>query len=104
MSIQYFILDARGEPVDCDLLTWARWMETAERHVADDHVGTFRVSTVFLGFDHRILGEGPPLLWETMIFGPRHHQLDSRQRRYSSRAAALEGHAQALTLVRQATS
>ncbi len=29
----------------------------------------FVVSTVFLGLDHRFLGEGPPILFETMAFG-----------------------------------
>ncbi|MET4017696.1 hypothetical protein BSZ19_21820 [Bradyrhizobium japonicum] len=30
------------------------------------------VSTVFLGLDHRFVGEGPPLLFETIIFGGEH--------------------------------
>lgn len=30
--------------------------------------GRRSVSTVFLGFDHRYVGDGPPLLFETMIF------------------------------------
>jgi hypothetical protein len=34
--------------------------------IAED--GSWRVSTVWLGIDHRNWGDGPPLLFETMIF------------------------------------
>jgi len=68
MSDKY-ILDGKT-PVPVDLMTWARWFETADRSVAQTIVGNKRVSTVFLGIDHRF-GDGPPLLFETMIFnGP----------------------------------
>lgn len=95
----YYILDADGEtPVPCDdILEWARWFEYARRHVArddlrenDEHV---RVSTVFLGFDHRLTPrtEAPlaPLLWETMVFGGSR---DREQHRYTSCRDALENH------------
>lgn len=67
MSDKY-ILDGRT-PVPCDLLTWAKWFETAERHVAKDVMGDVTVSTIFLGLDHNWGGRGPPVLFETMIFG-----------------------------------
>lgn len=64
---RYFTLDGH-EPVPCsDLLKWARWFQTAGRHVAQDEFGDWIVSTVFLGIDHR-WGEGPPILFETMAF------------------------------------
>jgi hypothetical protein len=59
---------------------WAR--------VADDTLGAVRVSTVFLGLDHR-WGDGPPLLFETMVFGG---PLNGNQERYSTWDAAAEGH------------
>jgi len=63
-----YILDGKS-PVPCDdLIEWARWFETAERHVAETQVGPVLVSTVFLGINHSF-GRGPPLLFETMIFG-----------------------------------
>jgi hypothetical protein len=63
-----YILKGR-EPVRCrDLIKWGRWMETAERHVAETRHELFRVSTVFLGLDHRFTGKGPPILFETMAF------------------------------------
>jgi hypothetical protein len=47
-------------------MTWATWMETAERHVGLDKVGEIEVSTVFLGRD---TGKNdPPMLFETMLF------------------------------------
>jgi hypothetical protein len=33
-------------------MEWAEWIETAERHVANDLIDGVRVSTVFLGLDH----------------------------------------------------
>jgi hypothetical protein len=34
-----------------------------------DFGGRLSVSTVFLGLDHRFTGDGPPLIFETMVFG-----------------------------------
>lgn len=62
----HYILDGKT-PVAADLMTWARWLESAERHVAKDNVAGHLISTVFLGLDHRF-GDGPPLLFETMVF------------------------------------
>ena len=67
-----YILDASGEPKLVESLTkWARWFEgSAEaRRVARTQVGDCMVSTVFLGLDHNFSEEGPPVLWETMVFG-----------------------------------
>jgi hypothetical protein len=93
-----YILDAEGEPVACDdLHAWAQWMETNDRGVArDEPVPGVLVSTVFLGVDHAHLG-GPPVLWETMIFG---FENDEYQERYTSKANALAGHAVALAIAR----
>lgn len=65
MSDKY-ILDGQT-PVKADLMTWARWFETADRHVDRTEIGEHLVSTVFLGLDHQF-GDGPPLLFETMVF------------------------------------
>jgi hypothetical protein len=59
---------------DDDKLAWARWFENADRHVAEDRFGAYRVSTIFLGLDHRFgsitgLEDSPPILFETMVFG-----------------------------------
>jgi hypothetical protein len=82
-------------------MTWARWIETAERHVGKTSSGRSMCLDGLPRHD-QAFGGGPPLLWETMIFGPEGHELTGYQRRYTTRAAALEGHAQALALVRSA--
>ena len=84
-----YILDGKT-PVLCDDRTWGRWMETASRHVMQEEREGVRVSTVFLGLDHQG-GEGPHLLFETMIFGGPH---DQDQARYPTWAEAEAGHAQ----------
>lgn len=64
---------------------WGRWFQTAERHVAqttlpmDDDGTTAWVSTIFLGLDHGYTMNGPPVVFETMVFiqvpeGRRHSQ------------------------------
>jgi hypothetical protein len=100
MSDQY-ILDDKGSPIpEEDLFKWAKWMqETNLRKVAVNTTSSgVRISTVFLGLDHSF-GEGEPILWETMIFGGPH---DQYQERYTSLAAAVEGHNQAVELAMKA--
>lgn len=66
-----YILEER-QPVPCpDLMAWAFFMEDPKaRRVDETRVGNKLVSTVFLGVDHQF-GDGPPLLFETMVFsGP----------------------------------
>lgn len=91
MTLGYVLDEKTGVPRPCeDWLRWGNWMATADRQVADDTVGEARVSTVFLGTDHSFGGGGPPVLFETMIFGGPH---DQWQDRYTSREDALKGHA-----------
>ena len=72
-------------------LEWARWFEKADRRVdaTDIQEINVRVSTVFLGINHQ-WGTGPPLLFESMIFGG---DLDEEQERYLTWDEAIEGHA-----------
>lgn len=88
MSDQY-ILEGH-EPVRChSLFEWAKWFETAERHVGKTIVAIdIKVSTVFLGLDHQY-GDGEPILFETMVFGGKH---DQEMERYSTWEQAEEGH------------
>lgn len=90
---EHYILEGR-EPKSVDLMTWGKWFETANRRVAKTHIektpaneGVF-VSTVFLGFDHSF-GEGPPLLFETMVFGG---ELADEMERYETYKQAEDGH------------
>jgi hypothetical protein len=97
----WYILDHERRPVPVDdVLTWGRWLEQVENlHVADERVGEVRVSTVFLGLDHRHDGQGPPLLFETLIFGG---PLNGEMWRYSTWDDAEAGHAMAVKKARAA--
>lgn len=50
------------------------------------------VSTVFLGIDHNFSGTGPPLVYETMVFGNASSFDEWEVHRYCTRAEALAGH------------
>lgn len=93
----YYILNEAGEPEQVfDVVTWARWMEAhrdRKRVAYDTLTSGTRISTVFLGLDHNYSGEGPPVLWETMIFGGPH---DDDQWRYTSLEEARQGHRDAV--------
>lgn len=72
-------------PVD-DVHEWARQFEDSDRIISQDYVGAIKVSTVFLGLDHRILG-GPPMLFETMLFGEDAPEFETRYSTYEQAAA-----------------
>lgn len=97
MVSRYILNGHNAEPCE-DLLTWAQWFETADRKVADDYAGDWHerpvnISTVFLGVDHNFGSEGPPVLFETMIFGGK---LAGEQWRYGTWEEAEKGHAHAV--------
>ena len=85
-----FILKNRVPVPEPDLMKWAQWFEGADkRRVAKTQTLFGWVSTVFLGIDHSFLKDGPPILFETMIFrGP----LDQEMDRYSTYEEAVQGH------------
>ena len=89
-------------PSKCDMFTWARQMEKKRRVVSQTtytiNGDEIYISTVFLGLDHGI-GQGPPLLFETMIFGGMH---DQYQRRCSTWKQAENQHTEAIKLIESA--
>jgi hypothetical protein len=93
-----YILNSVGEPIlEPDLLIWARAFENSDRRVKQECVGPFLVSTVFLALDHNFF-EGPPILWETMVFlkdheGVRYGEDIEMDRCSGSREQALAMHA-----------
>jgi hypothetical protein len=95
-----YILNENGNPVlEQDIIAWAHWFETAARRVAHDTISDASVSTVFLGIDHSF-GSGPPVLWETMVFGG---PMDQEQDRCSgSREQAEAMHAKMVERVKSA--
>jgi hypothetical protein len=84
-----YVLDGHEPILEGDLLAWGKWMQDGDRIVAQTMVGEVRVSTIFLGLDYNFHLSGPPLLFETMVFGG---ELDQEQERYSNWDEAVAGH------------
>ena len=77
MNHSKFILKDKKVIVCNDIYEWGRFMEHKDRIVKQEIIGNSRISTVFLGLDHRF-GEGEPLVFETMIFGGKEDQYQNR--------------------------
>ena len=90
----YWALDGMNQPVPCSRAEFgAMYGDSLSRRVGwtEFHTpaGSVEVSTVFLGIDHSF-GHGPPVLFETMVFGgPRNDE----QWRYCTWDEAAAGHA-----------
>jgi hypothetical protein len=65
----YWILQGKLA-VPVDLMTWARWFESAgdSRLVAKTRIGGVEISTIFIGLDHNFFEDGEPEIFETMVF------------------------------------
>lgn len=81
----YYVLDENrnvvGLPLDDDVssvVKWAKMFKEKDRIVKQEDVGPYFVSTVFLGLDHN-WGDGPPHLFETMVFKGSESDLDCRR-------------------------
>lgn len=85
-------------------MTMAQWAESfrdpAQKRVAHDTVGDAEVSTVWLGLNHA-WDDGPPLIFETMVFGGEHSDW---QDRYSTEAEALAGHQRVVAALKRGES
>lgn len=69
----------------CELFKQPGYKIIEQTEIAPDVL----VSTVWLGSNHRF-GPGPPLIFETLVFGGDH---DGDMDRYSTLPEAIEGHA-----------
>ena len=73
-GLRHIHYNRRGEPIthEQQMEEWKQpdfdWDKM--KRVALQEQGNIRVSTVFLGLNHQY-GGGPPLIFETMIFGTR---------------------------------
>jgi hypothetical protein len=80
--------DRNGEPISPE--EWSAAFGRDDRTVARTSLGTRgEVSTVWLGLDASH-GDGPPLIFETMMFGGPMHAL--RLGQYSTEEGAKAGH------------
>lgn len=88
-----------------DAISQEEWIsgfrDDEAKRVGLDYVGEVMISTVWLGLDHSFgFGNGPPLIFETMIFDSEDEELDNYQERYSTEERAIEGHERAIALVK----
>lgn len=98
MSIKWYRRDGSVIDDSEDEFAGFRYFEQLDRRVAADHAWfkMWRVSTVFLGIDHSYWPDGPPLLYETMVFHTFGEGCDFYVRRYTYEFEAVEGHQLAL--------
>lgn len=81
--------DRNGTPI-----TQEQWSDLfgrdfdANRQVARSDFGSVTVSTVWLGLDHNFSDSGPPMIFETMVFGLE----DEVCVRYATEHEAITGH------------
>lgn len=75
-----------------DIKEWGKFMESKERILKQDVLkNNFWVSTVFLGIEHRFIGKGKPVLFETMAFDKKGGS-SVDERRYTTYTGAMLGH------------
>lgn len=85
-----YVLNGKTPVEVSDMDEWAAKWDIDDRRVGwTDIAPGWYVSTVFLGIDHRHFGDGPPILFETMIFKDDEGQ---DQFRYASWDEADQGH------------
>lgn len=95
MSVLYILEGHKAVPTD-DIAAWVEWfVPNGEMcQVGKDMVGSYAVSTVFLGSAHSRFAPNGPTLFETAVFAPD----DSLKivGRYPTWEDAAEGHALAV--------
>lgn len=100
----YVLEQGRAVPAR-DVITGYLFMERrCNRQVRSTSLGVVWISTVFLAVDHSCTSNGPPVLWETMVFShedmPASEEIAYYQRRYGSRLEAVAGHEEVVAEVR----
>lgn len=95
--------DRDGTPMTLE--QWAS-VDRKKLRIAEDTVDGYWVSTVWLGLNHAF-GEGPPLIFETMVFPQKDGEVtDWGERyadRYSTEEQALAGHSRIVEALRAGT-
>ena len=87
--------DRQGNPLTME--EWAESFRPENQRVAATEIGDATVSTVWLGLDHSFSDQGPPVIFETMIFGG---EWDNWGWRYATEAGAKAGHERIVQAVR----
>jgi hypothetical protein len=103
----FYKLDKDKNPVACSSFEYSMQFEDPEkfRRVAKTQLGPYTVSTVFLCIDHNFGGEGPPVLFETMIWSDKMTdkpgEFFNYQVKYCTWKEATEGHAFAVEMIKE---
>lgn len=103
----WWILGVGNEPLPASIEEFMVWQATqpddwwvVKQYELVSPEGEVRVSTVFLhGLNSSFTKDGPPILWETMVFGG---DMDGYQERYTSHEDAVAGHDETVKLVLEA--
>ena len=75
--MRFFILTPAHEIIETNEKAWAEWFENSSEgvvEVAEDRIGSFTISTIFVGLEKDDAKE--LRLWETMIFDDSIAELD----------------------------
>jgi hypothetical protein len=94
----FYKLDKDKKPVPCSSYEFSMQCEHFEKfkRVTKTQLGPYTVSTVFLCIDHNAGSEGPPVLFETMIWSDKKTdnpgEFFNFQTRYCTWEEAVAGH------------
>jgi hypothetical protein len=90
------LYNQQGQQVTSEEWVGARVVDNT---IKREHLNGMFISTVFVGVDMGY-GDGPPLIYETMVF-PDGEWIEEYSDRYSTEEEALAGHARAIEWVKE---
>lgn len=97
-------LDENKNAIPCSTKEWGEQREEMSKnntkHVAEETIGDYWISTVWLGLDHQWHDYGAPLIYETMVFESKNKAYEIYCKRYSTWNQAEEGHKKAVEWVK----
>lgn len=82
--MRFFILTPAHEIIETNEKAWAEWFENSSEgvvEVAEDRIGSFTISTIFVGLEKDDAKELK--LWETIVFNESAPELDPPRERCS---------------------
>ena len=92
----FWVLEGH-EPRPATPLAWAHQFEWHGRIVAETRTGATHISTVFMGVELLFNNDGPPLLFETLVYGGAY---DGQRALYATWEEAQNGH-QTMVMITQ---
>jgi len=95
-------LDEHKNAIPCSVEEWSDQLEemlkNKTKHVSEETINDYWISTIWLGLDQNWNGGKFPLLYETMVFNKDHYEIYCD--RYSTWQEAEEGHKKAVEWVK----